>query len=103
MRQGTTPTLAFKIRGHDLSGAAAIVVTLRQGTRLYNFDQDRLVVVGGDASTILLHLTQEETLALRVGGIALQVRWVNPDGEAYTTDTASISNLEALYKEVINP
>ena len=102
MRQGSTPTLMIKIKKHDLSNAAAIVVTFRQGAKLYNFEADRLTVVAsGDASTLALTLTQEETLAMRPGGLTLQVRWVNTDGEAFTTDVASVSNLEALYKEVI--
>lgn len=101
MSQGTTPTLVLVVDESDLT-QARIKVTIEQNGRQINFSNDRIESMLDDQNTILMiHLTQRETLDLRPTEGDVQVRWVNPDGEAYITEIETIEIAKALYKGVI--
>lgn len=98
--QGTTPYLVFQIEG-DLSEADHIVVTLRQGNVQLNLDKERVTVeTEGELSSLIVHLTQEETLRFEEGRAQAQVRWTANE-EAYITEEETIQFFRALYKGVI--
>lgn len=102
--QGTTPTLSMIVDGCDLTQAAVIYVTIEQrGRPQLNWTGDRVVTsLTVDGGTLLsVHLTQEETLSLKASDAEIQVRWLNPDNEAYITDINIVDINKALYKEVI--
>lgn len=100
--QGATPYLMMTIEGFDLSSAAAIMVTLRMSVTCINLDMERVTVTSdGQESLLVVHLTQEETLALSAGPMTVQVRWRDAEGEAYTTEMAQINVAAAIYKGVI--
>ena len=103
MMQGTTPYLFCRIKERNLGQAEVIVITFKQGGRLWNYGMDRITIVeaSDDASVLAIHLTQEETLSIRPQRFRLQVRWRNADGEADGTKIIQGENAEALLKEVI--
>ena len=70
MIQGSTPVLTVRVTGRDLTTAQRIRLTIRQHGTPHNVDKDRLTAVTDDADTLLLlHLTQQETLALDPGRV----------------------------------
>ena len=100
--QGSTPYLLLQIDGYDLTGAEVIVVTIKSQTVRMNFESDRVrAVTDGTNSILTVHLTQEESLRLYPTSAAVQVRWRDADGEAYTTVTRSIDIASAIHKGVI--
>lgn len=105
MVQGTTPLIELNIN-QDITDCTVYVslkdVTTETVTTYKNGD-DEFVSMSeyGGVTTIMLRLTQAETLALSVGQIDIQVRFINSDGEAGITNVRRVSNLESLYTEVI--
>lgn len=79
MRRGTTPTLTLTVDA-ELEGWACYVA-IRSGCFTTIIEGDRLDVSQEDGTTTIeLTLTQEETLALRVGAAEIQVRDVRNGG-----------------------
>lgn len=100
--QGATPYLMITIEGYDLTDAAAIMVTLRASGVNLNLDQERVTAAADEEGTLLVvHLTQEETLALTPATATVQVRWRDAADEAHTTEMAKIDVASAIYKGVI--
>lgn len=100
--QGATPYLMITVDGYDLTGAAAIMVTLRASSTCLNLDMERVTVTSdGQESLLVVHLTQEETLALSAVSATVQVRWRDAEDEAHTTEMARIDVASAIYREVI--
>lgn len=88
MRRGTTPTLTLTVDA-ELVGWTCYVA-LRSGCKTVVVDGDRLTMEQSEGSTtITLTLTQEETLAMRVGACEIQVRAAH-NGTALATDIARI-------------
>lgn len=101
MYQGTTPSVVFEIKGYDLTGATVYVTFKRDKDILTKTD----VYVGYDVetgiSTIVCSLTQEETLAMKRGGVLVQIRFIYENGQAYATNKASLEMNDVLYPVVI--
>lgn len=88
MRRGTTPTLTLTVDA-ELVGWACFVA-IRSGCYTTIIEGERLDVSQEDGTTTIeLTLTQEETLALRVGACEIQVRAAH-NGSAVATDIARI-------------
>lgn len=99
MRRGSTPTNTFDV-DIDLTNAT-VYVSYEQGGRvvLEKTGEDLTVT----AESIVLHLTQEETLAFVPGKVNIQIRYVFPNGAA---DASNIINttFERIIKDgVIEP
>ena len=99
MRRGSTPTNTFDV-DIDLTNAT-VFVSYEQGGRvvLEKTGEDLTVT----AESIVLHLTQEETLAFVPGKVCIQIRYVFPNGAA---DASNIINttFERIIKDgVIEP
>jgi hypothetical protein len=99
MRRGSTPTNTFDV-DIDLTNAT-VFVSYEQGGRvvLEKTGEDLTVT----AESIVLHLTQEETLAFVPGKVNIQIRYVFPNGAA---DASNIINttFERIIKDgVIEP
>ena len=99
MRRGSTPTNTFDV-DIDLTNAT-VFVSYEQGGRvvLEKTGEDLTVT----AESIVLHLTQEETLAFAPGKVNIQIRYVFPNGAA---DASNIINttFERIIKDgVIEP
>lgn len=100
--QGTTPYLPWRIN-RDLTGYQTILLTISQRGRGFNFWTDRHTILEtAEGSTIgVIHLTQEETLALKPGACRVQITWIDSAGERHATKVIELESLESLYKEVI--
>jgi hypothetical protein len=101
MYQGTTPSIVFEIKNYDLTGATVYVTFKRDKDILTKTD----VSVGYDEetsiSTIVCSLTQEETLAMKRGGVLVQIRFIYENGQAFATNKASLEMNDVLYPVVI--
>lgn len=85
--QGTTPLLTTYVEGYDLTNAKAIHVAIVNKGRVFVFDKNRITVAyDGQDTSLMVHLTQEDTLRLRGDKAKLQVRWKGTDDEVYGTD-----------------
>ena len=104
MMQGTTPYLLVRVKLRDLTTAQKIILTIKQGARVHEWS-DRVQVLSADENGTLIsvHLTQEETLALRPGLYRMQVSWIDQTGESRKTVIGEKDVLEALHRGVIVP
>ena len=86
----TTPTLTLIVRGVDLSGADAVVVSLRQRmrgrTNAHEVDVDATATYDGTDSTLTVTLTQEQTAGFVADQpVSVQVNWTEDDTRMATT------------------
>ena len=86
----TTPTLTLIVRGVDLSGADAVVVSLRQRmrgrTNAHEVDVDATATYDGTDSTLTVTLTQEQTAGFFADQpVSVQVNWTEGDTRNATT------------------
>lgn len=99
MRRGSTPTNTFTVE-----------IDLRNATVYVSYEQDGAVVLEktGDALTvsstsIVLQLTQEETMLFHPGKVLIQIAYVFPDGSADRSDIISTTFERIIKDEVIYP
>ena len=92
MYQGTTPTLVFQLDTPvDLSNMSQIWITLRDGLGFkHNWDITR-ATVDNENHQISLTLTQEETLRIKPGIGAVQIRLLKSSGVALTTERKMVT------------
>lgn len=102
MYQGTTPSITFEIKGYDLTDATIFVSFKRGNDVLTKTGEDVSVVYADDVSTVICNLTQEETLAMKQGGVTCQIRFIYEDGQAYATNERTLEIKRVIYKEVIS-
>lgn len=99
---GTTPYISLYIEDFDLTEAEALHVTLQQNAVQLDLTGDRIAVTADDnGSSLIVHLTQEETLAFKPLDVEIQVRWRDTDDEAYSTEVVAYRLTKVLYTEVI--
>lgn len=96
MKRGTTPTLTLTV-DTDLDGWT-VYVTVKSGCTSITVDDAPITVEDG-VSTILVTLSQEETLALR-DSAEIQLRAIK-DGTAIATDIAKVDVGRILQDGVI--
>ena len=98
--RGTTPTLTFKFQnGTNLSAADEIWVTIKHPNGKMTISKDQLTV--GD-NTIILDLTQEQTLLLRGNSkVKIQIRFL-ANGAAYATRFVEVGTMDVLDNRVID-
>ena len=100
MRRGTTPTITLTVDA-DIVGWT-VYASFRTNGKLFTFENDRLqMTADDDVTTILLTLTQEETLSLDVGTVDVQVRAIK-DGTAIATDIQRVNVGRILKDGVID-
>lgn len=97
MRRGTTPTIAIKVHGCDLSKFETIYVTFGQGTNLVDKTGEDLEIEG---DTVSVFLTQEDTLLFdsRKRTVEVQIRAVSEGGVAVASNIRQIP-VDAILKE----
>ena len=99
MVQATTPTFIMTLPDTvDLSLAANIYFSLKQGKVEIQKENDALVV---DGQTVSVYLTQAETLQLSAGSAHLQLNWTYADGSRACTNVATVQVTSNLLKEVV--
>lgn len=78
MRRGTTPTITLTV-GADIADWTLYVSFDNNGT-VTTFEDDRLTKTLDGARTVIdITLTQEETLAFKVGSAEVQIRAIKDD------------------------
>ena len=92
MYQGTTPTLIFQLDTPiDLTDMAQIWITIRDGLGCkHNWDIDR-VTFDNEKHEVYLTLTQAETLRIKPGLGAVQIRFLTKGGIALTTERRMVT------------
>lgn len=99
MKRGTTPTLTLTVDA-DIVGWT-VYASFRTNGKLFTFENDRLQMTSeDDVTTILLTLTQEETLAMH-GSAEVQIRAIK-DGTAIATDIQRVDVGRILKDGVID-
>lgn len=99
MKRGTTPTLTLTVDA-DIVGWT-VYASFRTNGKVYTFENDRLQMsAADDVTTILLTLTQEETLAMH-GSAEVQIRAIK-DGTAIATDIQRVDIGRILKDGVID-
>lgn len=104
MYQGTTPSIVYNVKNFDMTGAK-LFVSFKQGTKDVITKTEGVTVVYDDienVSTVVCPLTQEETLALKQGGVQTQIRFVFANGQAYATNIVSLDVRNVLLQGVIS-
>lgn len=104
MYKGTTPTIPIRFENVNLV-EAKVVITLYDEQKKTGIDfvsgRDFLVSQDGYDSTTSIALTQEQTLAFGTGLIAIQARFIYPDGSVGATQRESVQMQDVLNKEVL--
>lgn len=102
MMQGTTPPYVLTVPGRDLRDKT-VFVTLQgmDHNQVTKTGDDLTIAYSDNDTTIAFRLTQEETFALKVGEVEVQVRFVGADGIADGTDIVKLKNLRVLLQKII--
>lgn len=97
MRRGTTPYLTIHT-DEDLTGYAQVVFTIedRAGTEVDVVSGSGFMEVNADS--VVVKLTQEQTLSLAKGGVKMQLRAVDTGGNAIASNIMQ-ANLEDVLKD----
>ena len=83
MRRGTTPTFTLNVTGATFSGCNVYVTIRQNGVMLTKSGEDLdISVIDEEHCKIVIGLTQEETLSLKTGKAAIQIRWIDSTGVA---------------------
>ena len=99
MRRGTTPTLPLIVDA-DIADWT-VYASFKTNGEVYTFNNDRMqMTVEDDVTTILLTLTQEETLAMH-GSAEVQVRAIK-NGNAIATEVKRVDVGRIIKEGVIH-
>ena len=101
MRQGTTPTYGVTVKGKDLTNKTVFVTFKSSSSEVTKSGDDLTITYDGTDSFVAFRMTQQETFALPIGEIEIQVRYIGEDGDAKATETKKIENLKVLKQGVI--
>lgn len=99
MYRGTTPTVTFSFSDTDPTLAVEIIATLaRQGRTLMEKTGSDLTVT---ETSVSFKLTQEESLSMQQGKVAVQLNMLFPDGNRGATKIKYIDWEKNLHEEVM--
>lgn len=103
MYRGTTPNLVFRINSSlDLNTMVQVWVTLENRYHEITYDINRLTI-NAEENTIVLDMTQEETLAFEMNGmirdkVFAQIRFLDENDKAYASKVVEVA-LNRILKE----
>ena len=97
---GVTPTftLTFSDQTLDLTAAANVYVSFKNGKFEITKTQDDLTV---EARSVSVYLSQKETLSLSTGTVAIQANWTYADGSRAASSVVNYSFSENLLNRVV--
>ncbi len=105
-KRGTTPSIPFYIVGYDLTNYALYLtfsskdmqpIIKRESDMDVSYDSDT------DTSTIVCAFSQEETLAMPLGTIEVELKFTDDGGATVgATENVTIVSKKALLEEVID-
>ena len=100
MYRGTTPTVQININsGEDLTLYKSIYVTFKQMPSVLIEKTKEEIEVNSDS--IVVHLSQEDTLKFNPGTVMIQLRAVDDNGIAIASDIVTIQAERILKEGVI--
>lgn len=100
--RGTTPDYILELDKYDITGRT-VYVTLAQGRSAVTLTGDRLTIAADQSgSTIAFSLTQEDTLSFAAGGVAVQLKAIDENGDVDATGIGEIMISPALLERVIS-
>lgn len=79
--RGTTPTLTLDLRVPDLTDASKVVVSFLNGGNELDKEPDTI-----SDTSVVVSLSQKETLFMRPGICRIKVNWVYASGDRATCD-----------------
>ena len=96
---GTTPTftLIFTDQNLDLTEAEHVFVNFKGMTEIEKQDSDLVI----SAKQISVFLSQEETLSLSMGRVAVQANWTYSDGTRAASNIVMCNVSENLLRRAI--
>lgn len=101
MYQGTTPALTLNVDDADLTDKT-VFVTIRCGNySLTKTGEDVAISYAEGVSTVVVRLTQQETLRMQEPIATVQIRFIDENGNADATNKADFEVQESLYPAVI--
>ena len=97
--RGTTPTININVKSEiDLAAISVIWVYITQDNRVVIDKELKDCTLDVENRVISLELTQEDTLALKVGEGLFQIRLLMIDGLALATKASRIT-VQEVYKD----
>lgn len=98
MYRGTTPTIILELDTEvSLTNLAEMWVTFKTSTvKVTKTLSD--ITIDDELKTVVVSLTQEETLKLYNGNCEVQIRFRDANGDAYSTDIGN-ANVGRILKE----
>jgi len=99
MRRGSTPTNTFDV-DIDLTGATVFITYKQKGRTVIEKTGTDITVT---STSLTVELTQAETLALDVGEVEMQIRYVFPNGSADASNIMRATAERILKDGVIEP
>ena len=96
--RGTTPIFTLTFTDVDLTGAAHVYVTFKQGGRILTKSDADLTVT---ATNIEVGLTQEETLMFNVGNVQIQANWTLANGSRTASEVVNYALTKQLLAKVV--
>lgn len=103
MKQGSTCPLAITIYDADLTRADWVIVSLKPnwGQPLEFRDEDLAISFDGEATVILLSLSQEQSLSFRPGYARIDCNWMM-DGERCGAKPLDFSVSDTLLRREVD-
>ena len=98
MYRGTTPTLTFSFTEFNPSEAEKIQLTMVCGKSKWEFTE---ADVETDSTSVIITLTQEQTLAFPVGTVTAQFNFLMSDGSRFVSIPKQFGVENNLYGEVM--
>lgn len=99
MRRGSTPTNTFEL-DIDLRNATVFVSYEQDGTEILEKTGDDLTI---NEDSIVILLSQEDTLKFHPGKVFIQIRYVFPTGAADASDIIQTTFERIIKDGVIEP
>lgn len=101
MYQGTTPALTMHVADVNLTDKTVFVTIRCGGYVLTKTGEDVAVSYADGNSIVVIRLTQGETLQMRRPEASVQIRFVDENGNADATNTATFDVESVLHHAVI--
>lgn len=100
----TTPTHTF-ILPMDTDDCSVIQVTYTQGCKQMIKEYKDGITPSGmtlDEDSVIIHMTQEETKAFKVGAIEVQIRVLTNSNQAYASDIFKVGATKVNNEDILS-
>lgn len=97
-RRGSTPTNTFNVN-IDLTDATVYITYCQKGQTIVEKTNSDITIT---SDSIVVELTQEDTLKFSVGDVEIQIRYVKEDGTADASNIITVSSARILKDGLIS-